>query len=73
MANDTIHVRGEEGLKGFIRRGGCQHPKCKRAMREGREFHAIPAAFAVTLPDYHFATIDDAEAALSALPARDAA
>lgn len=41
------------------------HPDCRRAIEAGRIFHAIPAGFAKTLPEYHFASWDEAIDALS--------
>jgi hypothetical protein len=67
----TITIQNDRGLFGWIRNGGCENPACKKAMRAGRHFHAVPAAFAVTLPDYHFATATEAEAALLGLPTRE--
>lgn len=57
-------VRKGKNLFGWISAEGCQNPACKRAIREGRTLHAIPAGFAVTLPDYHFATEREARKAL---------
>lgn len=58
-------------LFGWVRIGGCANQHCKRAIKQGRKFHAVPAGFAVTLSDYHFATEDDACSALLTLPSRE--
>lgn len=44
--------------------GDCENPTCRAAIAAGRPVHAIPAGFAATLPDYHFATANDAINAL---------
>lgn len=49
---------------GYIARGGCENPACLRACVEGREWHATPAGFAVTLDTYHYDTAAQAEAAI---------
>jgi hypothetical protein len=42
----------------------CTRPDCKRAQKEGRPYHAIPRdGF---LADYHFTSIEKAQAALIA-------
>lgn len=40
------------------------HPDCRRAVDVGRLYHAIPAGFAKTLPEYHFRSWDAAIASL---------
>lgn len=52
---------------GWVKKGGCENEACLRAMQTGRMWHAVPAGFAVTLPDYHFSTRDEAIAALVAV------
>lgn len=53
--------------------GSCSHPACRKARREGRPVHITPAPhdpraenFTLALPEYHFATEDEAIAALDA-------
>lgn len=53
-------------VAGWISASGCANPACRKAIREGRPYHATPAGFAVTLPDYHFETHAEARAALLA-------
>ena len=65
---NVSHYRPDGSLAGWVSKGGCANPKCRKAIRAGRPFHAIPAGFAVTLPDYHFSTEEDAHAALLAAP-----
>lgn len=67
----TKTISTKRGLFGWIHDGGCENAACKKAIREGRKFHAVPAGFAITLPDYHFATSEDAERALLACKTRE--
>jgi hypothetical protein len=66
----TILVHDDRALIGCVRDGGCENERCLEAIAAGRVYHAIPTGFAVTLPDYHFASIDDAVSALDAAPRR---
>jgi hypothetical protein len=59
-------IRKKGQVIGWVSQGGCQNPACKRAIKAGRPFHAIPAGFATSLPDYHFETAKLARAALRA-------
>lgn len=52
--------RGANEVIGNITRGGCENITCQNAITEGREWHAIPMGFAITLPTYHYATADEA-------------
>lgn len=52
--------RGANEVIGNITRGGCENRACAEACMAGRQWHAIPMGFAITLPDYHFATPDEA-------------
>lgn len=49
---------------GVVHVGGCKNAHCRAAIRAGRAFHAVPL-LATPLPDYHFATEDEAVAALA--------
>ena len=76
MSTTTVH-RAEGAVAGWVHASGCANARCLRAIDQGRPWHAVPAGFAVTLPDYHYASLADAELALLALdeparrPARD--
>lgn len=55
-------VRQGTTVVGWYHKGGCQNPRCKREMKEGRLFHAIPRVG--TLPTYHYATAEEAVAVI---------
>ena len=56
-------VRNDAGvIVGYINYGGCTHPACKYAMREGRYFHVTPRGFHIV--KNHFATLAEATDAL---------
>jgi hypothetical protein len=65
LPTQTIY-REDGSVAGFVRTCDCAQADCRKATREGRPLHATPAGFAVTLPDYHFATRELACAALQA-------
>lgn len=60
MTNTTITRDGTP--IGWIRVGGCSHPKCRHAIKNGLLFHATPRVG--TLPSYHFATFAQAAFAI---------
>ena len=67
---DTIRNQHGDAIA-WISTGGCQNRRCRQAVKAGRPVHITPAhtdprAAAVTLalPEYHFATADEAAAAL---------
>jgi hypothetical protein len=61
----TTLVKDNDGkIIGHIHGGGCFDKHCRKAIREGRVFHATPAGFGVTLHENHFGTVDEAIAAL---------
>jgi hypothetical protein len=68
MTDMTITLRRDDNpneIIGWVRpEVECENRHCKRAVREGRPWHAIPAGFATTLPDYHFRTESDARQAV---------
>ena len=61
--NRVVYSNGNT-IIGYINAGGCENDACLDAIAQGRPIHAIPAGFAVTLDDYHFATEADAVAVL---------
>lgn len=54
----------DKRLVGHVGHECCKNPSCKKHIAEGRTWHAVPIGFAVTLDTYHFATREEAEAAL---------
>lgn len=65
-------IRNEAGdTIAWMRTGGCQNPRCRRAVKVGRAVHIIPAHtdpraadVDLALPEYHFATAAEAVEAL---------
>jgi len=56
-------VRNARGnVVGWVWADGCEHPACMQAIEDGRVYHAAPLL--VSLPEYHFATEEEAEQAL---------
>lgn len=62
--NADIVLDKNGNVLGWIRDGGCSHSACKRAMRCGRKYHAIPNTFGKTMSTYHFRTMREARAAI---------
>jgi hypothetical protein len=60
--NKTFKVDADGARIGVIHLAGCANSTCKAAIRDGRAFHAIPMFG--TLDTYHFATKEEAVAAL---------
>jgi len=61
-------VDDDEGQRiGWVWDNGCANSACLRGYREGRPFHATPANTFVILDDYHFATVEDAAAAVQGM------
>lgn len=71
MLDTRMTVYNDKGeVIGHIRNHGCDHPVCITAVVNGRKWHATPAAFGVTLDDYHFRSSDDAIQALHEMAVR---
>lgn len=62
--NDHGAVFVDGAVVGWVRADGCENDRCLFAIAAGRPFHAIPRGFGVTLGEYHYATRDEAIAAV---------
>jgi hypothetical protein len=62
----TVIVRRGDEVIGHVTLGdgNCENERCLIAINNGRPWHAIPMGFAVTLPDYHFASGTEAVMAI---------